>query len=80
MSADNTHGYPQSIEIWLLGPTQVGKTSLLATMYHTMTQDLPKSFSFEPLEQHAFETLTVKRQRPVDWFMRQRPVDLRHAG
>jgi len=54
------HGYKQTINVCMIGPSGVGKTSLLATMYKTLQNGTKGRFLFEPISQGAFDSLHEK--------------------
>ncbi|MDR1520546.1 MAG: 50S ribosome-binding GTPase [Planctomycetota bacterium] len=59
-SMTRDYGYGEHIDVCLIGPSGVGKTSLLATMYHHLQDYLPGNVQFKPLENELFVSLTRK--------------------
>lgn len=62
MSADPNDGYDptRNIDIAMIGPSGVGKTSLLATMNHMLAATLPSAFRFSPIRDDAHKALKDK--------------------
>lgn len=54
------HGYPHNIDICFIGPRNVGKTTLLATMHHELSRHLPSGYRLEPVERDMFLMLDKK--------------------
>lgn len=54
------YGYSEQIDVCLIGPTGVGKTSLLATMHQQLQNYLPHNVQFKPLNNELFQKLTGK--------------------
>ena len=57
---EKNYGYAEQIDVCLIGPTRVGKTSLLATMHQQLQDYLPHNVQFKPLNNTLFLKLTQK--------------------
>ncbi len=66
---NSDNGYKETINICMIGPRGAGKTSLLATMYKMVQQNLGGKLRFEPLNKEAFMILNdkyINLQKMVD--------------
>lgn len=60
MNGELDYGYKNVINICMIGPSGVGKTSLLATMHKIMQSSSGGKFRFEPLNKDSFIILRDK--------------------